>query len=73
MKDARCAGNLYFTETPIAYQKAECALCDVRAECREFGLGQISGDKKSTVVYGGLTDRERLTIKKQRRILRVVR
>jgi hypothetical protein len=67
MARARCAGWWGFTDLPVKVQQAECRQCPVRFECREYGINEpLSGDKRETTVWGGLSYHERADEKRNR-------
>lgn len=66
MVHANCRGvdpELFFPVrgASLAEARAVCAGCVVRADCLEYGLNEKTG------VFGGKSERERRTIRKQRR------
>lgn len=67
-KDARCVGMdpaIFFPEKGKTAREAKaiCADCDALAACREYGL--TTNQKYG--VWGGLTERDRRRVKKDRR------
>lgn len=65
---AACHGldpTIFFpvTEEEAGPAKAICAVCDVRADCLEYALGQ----REKEGVWGGCTERERRRIIRRRR------
>ena len=66
---ANCKGanaDLFFPERGASTRKAKgiCAACQVRIECLEYALTE--GEKFG--IWGGLSERERRRIRKQRAI-----
>lgn len=67
---ANCLGvdpNLFFTargeNAEMVQAKAVCAGCAVRIECLEFALGH----REKYGVWGGLSERERRRLRRERR------
>lgn len=58
--------DLFFPERGASTRKAKsiCAACEVRVECLEFAI--VSGEKFG--IWGGLSERERRRIRKERSI-----
>ncbi len=68
---ANCKGanaDLFFPERGASTRKAKtiCAACQVRVECLEFAL--LESEKFG--IWGGLSERERRRIRKQRALRR---
>ena len=66
---SRCRGadaDLFFPERGASTRKAKsiCTACEVRVECLEFAI--VSGEKFG--IWGGLSERERRKIRKERAI-----
>jgi len=64
---SNCRGgdaNLFFPERGASTRKAKsiCTSCEVRTECLEFAISQ--GEKFG--IWGGLSERERRRIRKER-------
>jgi len=67
-QSAACRGKteMFFPDRTATHQdvrdaKRICAACPVRAECREYGLTSRWG------IWGGLDEKERRELKRQRR------
>lgn len=63
MEDARCVGaplEMFFPDIGESSAKARrvCAKCPVKAECLQYGLGELTG------IWGGTTDKERRVIRR---------
>ena len=58
--------NLFFPERgeSVKEAKAVCARCPVRAECLEYALEQPG----EIGIWGGLSERERRQLRRQRRL-----
>ena len=68
MADAACANMPLFTKLPWPEQLKLCNVCEVRAECLEFGLGLVDPGrvKRQGIVYGGVPPQELHQLLKQR-------
>ena len=67
--DANCTGanaNLFFPERGASTRKAKsiCRECSVRPECLEFAIS--TGEKFG--IWGGMSERERRRVRKERQI-----
>ena len=58
--------NLFFPERgeSVKEAKAVCARCPVRAECLQYALDNY----KNVGIWGGLSERERRRLRRQRRL-----
>lgn len=70
-ENANCLGvdpDLFFPERGASTREAKgvCAGCEVRLECLEYALG--SGEKFG--IWGGLSERERRRLRRQRALAR---
>ncbi len=66
---ANCRGadaDLFFPERGASTRKAKaiCAACEVKAECLESAI--VNGEKFG--IWGGMSERERRRVRKQRQI-----
>jgi WhiB family redox-sensing transcriptional regulator len=67
---AKCAGEVDFFPArgeSVRDAKAVCSVCPVRTECLEFALRH----KVAHGVWGGLSERERRTLRRDRRRIAV--
>jgi len=70
-ENANCLGvdpDLFFPERGASTREAKgvCAGCEVRLECLEYALG--NGEKFG--IWGGLSERERRRLRRQRALAR---
>lgn len=70
---ANCRGadaDLFFPERGASTRKAKaiCNACDVKAECLDFAI--IQGEKFG--IWGGMSERERRRVRRQRIVARKV-
>jgi WhiB family transcriptional regulator, redox-sensing transcriptional regulator len=70
---ANCRGadaDLFFPERGASTRKAKaiCNACDVKAECLDFAI--VQGEKFG--IWGGMSERERRRVRRQRIVARKV-
>ena len=68
---ANCRGadaDLFFPERGASTRKAKaiCNACDVKAECLDFAI--VQGEKFG--IWGGMSERERRRVRRQRTVAR---
>ncbi len=68
---ANCRGadaDLFFPERGASTRRAKsiCAACEVKADCLEYAI--VNGEKFG--IWGGMSERERRRVRKQRQIRR---